>query len=451
VYLTAARAGGRRAGVLAAMLLAFAVMHLRDSHFFTVDISLTFFSVLSLYCLVRVAQGGRLAATLAGGVAFGLAVLSKYTAIFLAPLIALAHLLSPRAPRRIAPLGAWLGPIGRTAAAGAAGVATFLLLDPLVIQFYDKFRQDLREQVTGPLLGSVKPIFFAHFADIGSPQLYWFTNLLWWGLGPAFEIAALAAVVWLFIRRDRVSLLLASFPVVFFLVAGRSVAPFLRYAVPLAPMLSVALGVAGVQWLQRPRWRRPAIAALALVLATTIVWAAAYMNVYATQDVRLTASRWLTQNVPRNSKILVEPHHNIPPTGSYLTSQTFYGDYVLWGRGDMREDYYTLFSLDTYRYLYNGAPNDDERRAYIAARLALADWILIDDTYVQWYAALPESEHAVMKQHYRDLFSGRLGFELVKTFEVYPSLFGWPIKDDGAELTFRLFDHPRIYVFRRVR
>jgi hypothetical protein len=55
----------------------------------------------------------------------------------------------------------------------------------------------------------------------------------------------------------------------------------------------------------------------------------------------------------------------------------------------------------------------------------------------------------VVKQYYRDLFAGRLGFQLAQTFKVYPSLFGQNIVDDRAELTFRLFDHPRIFVFRR--
>ena len=58
-------------------------------------------------------------------------------------------------------------------------------------------------------------------------------------------------------------------------------------------------------------------------------------------------------------------------------------------------------------------------------------------------------DHAVVKQYYKDLFDGRLGFKLVKTFKTYPSLFGLTINDDDAELTFRLFDHPRVFVFLR--
>ena len=40
-------------------------------------------------------------------------------------------------------------------------------------------------------------------------------------------------------------------------------------------------------------------------------------------------------------------------------------------------------------------------------------------------------------------------FELVRTYKVYPSLFGITINDDAAELSFRLFDHPRVFIFKR--
>ena len=45
-----------------------------------------------------------------------------------------------------------------------------------------------------PALGVTKPILIAQFADLTHPRLYWFTNLLWWGLGPALEILGLAGV-----------------------------------------------------------------------------------------------------------------------------------------------------------------------------------------------------------------------------------------------------------------
>ena len=140
-----------------------------------------------------------------------------------------------------------------------------------------------------------------------------------------------------------------------------------------------------------------------------MLYALAYMNVFQQPDSRVQASEWLVKNVPQGSKILVEPSQNTPPMGAYFTATNFREDYVLWGGTTRqqaereRQDYYHLFTLDTYKYLYADRVDDDEKRGYIASRLAAVDWIVIDDTYVQWYQHLPESQNAVLKQHYRDL------------------------------------------------
>jgi len=280
---------------------------------------------------------------------------------------------------------------------------------------------------------------------------YWFTNLLWWGLGPALEIWALAGLVWLLLRRDRLAFLAAVFPLAYGLSAGQTatIAPFIRYTVPLAPPLAVAAAVLSADLLRHPKWRRPAQLATAVVLSTTLVWALAYMNVYHAPDSRLEASRWLLKNVPADSKILIEPSQNTPPMGSYLTAIKFHESYVMFYPQTEKHDYYWLYPLDTYRSLYNRGVDDDWRRNYIQSRLALVDWIVMDDSYLQQYQHLPESEHGVVKQYYRDLFSGRPGFNLIKTFKVYPSILGLTVNDDDAELTFRSFDHPRVFIFMR--
>jgi hypothetical protein len=452
-YAIARRLSGRRAGVFAAFLLAAAVIHLRESHFFSLDVSMTFFTALGLYFALRIVERGDVAGEAGSALAFGLGIASKYSAAFLAPMIAVAELLSPRAPRTLTPFqpGAWLRVAVRAAVTIGAGIAIFLMLDSLAIRYFDKFRSDIKTWVIDPLSGTTKPEWIAQFADVNALP-YWFTNLLWWSLGPALEICGLAGVVWLLaVRRDRLSILAGLFPIVYWLSAGKTatVAPFIRYTVPLAPPLAIAAGALCADLIRRPRWRTAGLVTTAVVIGTTTVWAAAYMNVFRQPDSRLAASQWLTQNVPAESKVLIEPSHNTPPMGSYLTDVKFHTNYVLFYPQTEKHDYYRLYALDTYRSLYNRGVDDDFRRTYIQSRLALADWIVMDDTYLQQYQHLPEPDHAVVKQYYRDLFAGRLGFTLVKTFKVYPSLFGLDINDDAAELTFRSFDHPRVFIFMR--
>ena len=454
-YAVATRIAGRLAGLLAAFFMAFAVLHIRDSHFAATDVIMVFFSTVALWTALRLVERGDWPSVIVAGVAFGFAILSKYTGAFVLGVIGLAYFLAPGRPTAVQPIGAWVRWVLRGIVPICIGFAIFLILFPLVWQYPVKFRADIKEWVTDPLSGVTKPIWIGQFGDLRVPELYWFTNLLWWGLGPALEILGVVGVVWLLLKWDRRTAVVASFPIIYFLVAGRTIAPMIRYSLPLIPALAIAAGVFGAEWMRRPRWRNLAFAVVGLTVVTTGLYAAAYMNVFRQPDSRLEASKWLMENVPENTKILVEPSQNTPPVGGYLTAPNFNNDYVLWGGTNRREaererkDYYHLYTFDAYRYLYADRFDDAEKRRYIDSRLDQADWIVMDDTFKIFYEHLQGPENAVVKQHYDDLLSGKLGFTVVKTFKTYPRIFGVDINDDEAEMTFKLFDHPRVFILRR--
>ena len=451
-YAIAARVGGRLAGLLSAFFLACAVLHVQSSHFATTDVAMAFFCVLTLWCALRVAERGDVASLVGAGLAFGGAILCKYSGGFVLGVVGLAYLLAPQRPSTMKPVGPWVRWVARGVIPIVVGFALFFVLDPLVWKYFAKFQSDIKEWVTDPLTGVIKPIWVAQFADLKRPELYWFSNLLWWGYGPCLEILGTLGVVWLLLQREKRAAVVAAFPILYFISTGHVNTPYARYAIPLAPALAICGGLLGAGMLARPGARRLAQAVVIVAVVITGLYCLAYMNVYRQPDSRLQASQWLLENVPPEANVLIEPSQNTPPMGSYLTNTDFGRDYVLWGpprTNPDRHDYYQLHTLDGYRALYNRGPSDDDRRNYIAGRLALADWIVMDDSYLQWYQHLPSPDHDVMKNYYRDLFAGQLGFSLVKTFKVYPSLFGWTINDDSAELTFRHFDHPRVYIFKR--
>lgn len=447
-WFAARKVGGRVAGLVAAALMATFVLHISESHSFRVDGMMLFFVALAWLFSLRIADEGRWPDYLWAGLFAGAAIGSKYSAAFILGVIGLAHLVSPGRPASWRDAGAWARWTARGLSPLVIAALTFAVIDPMAILYHEKFRRDIAEQITDPLTGAITPIWIAQFRDV-QPQLYWFTTNLWFGMGPAMEVWGLAGIVWLAWRRTRLALVAAAFPLVYLITAGATIAPMARYILPLGPGFAVAAGSLSAGLLAHRRWRPWALAATLVVVGTTSLYAAAYMNIYASKDARLAASKYLWSTVPSGSRILVEPAHSIPPTGSYLSAPDFYRDYVLWGKNAERRDYYTLYGLDTYVYLYRPGPSDDEKRAYIDSRLALADYIVMDDFYLQLYQHLPEAEYGAVKQYYRNLFAGRLGFDLVKTFKVYPSIFGITINDDRAELSSRMNDHPRIYIFKR--
>jgi hypothetical protein len=450
VYAIGARLLNRKAGLLAAAFLAVSVLHVRDSHFFSVDVTMVFFVVLTWLSLFRLAERGDVWAGVLTGLAFGAAILCKYSAAFMGLPMGFACLLSPLRPRTLRPLAAWRPWILRGVVPLAVAALTFAVLDPMAWQYSAKFRDDIRTLVTDPLTGVTRPLWIGQFAGITHPRLYWFTNLLWWGIGPALEVWAIAGLVWMATRRRALTWLAVVVPLAYFLTAGNTVAPFIRYAIPLVPMLAVAGGIFGADLLRRARWRTAGFAAVGLVLVATTAYAAAYMNIFRQPDSRVAAARYLRRAVPRGARILVEPSQVLPPMGEYYDHTNFYGDYQPRGAESERVEDFHLYTLDTYVYLYNDRLSDADKQAYIDRRLALVDWVILDDSFREFYRDLPRAQNHVVQDFYTNLVAGRLGFALVKRFKVYPSLFGWTIDDDRSELTFRLFDHPEILIFRRI-
>jgi hypothetical protein len=451
-FLAARRVAGTLAGLAAAALMAASVEHIRTSHFFTSDTSLTFFCTIALAAFVAIAESGSWRAYVLAGVSVGAAMSCKYTGAFLLLPLAFAHGLAPNRPAWRDRWSVWARWSGRGLLAGTLALAIFLATNPLIFAYPEKFLRDIQEGVIEPNFGDDGPIWTQQFADIPHLWRYWFTNLLPWGLGPAFAITGVTGIGWLLWRRGRGAWTVAAYAIAYYAIAAQTTTPFMRYILPLVPALAIAAGVVCVDLLARAPARRPrqlALAMVTIVLGTTWLWAIAYMQVYVREDTRVQAAAFIQRRIPEEAQVLVEPSQNTPPMGSYFTDPIFHYDYVGWGAQTTRDDYYHMHTLDVKSYLYaDDVPVEDKRR-YIAERLAKANYIVMDDTYLEFYEHLHGPEHQPVRQYYDDLFAGRLDFKLMRAFEVKPSLFGLDIHDEAAEMTFTLFDHPQVYVFMR--
>ena len=166
VYLVARRVAGRTAGLIAALLLACAVVHLRESHFFSVDISMLFFTLVAWLFALRMVETGRLRDYVLAGLGLGAAVSCKYTALFLVPVLGLAHLCAPGRPGRLADVRGWVSWTARGVTPLVTAAVVFAAIDPMAIMYFAKFWGDIDYWVVGVNSGAWRPIFMAQFTDI---------------------------------------------------------------------------------------------------------------------------------------------------------------------------------------------------------------------------------------------------------------------------------------------
>ena len=263
VFAIARRLWDARTALVAAALLAVAYLHVRDSHYGTTDVPMTFFVMLAVLLLFRAQGSERLGGYAWAGVAAGLAGATKYSAVFVVvPAIFAAAVHARRLTGRpviamASRLAAFAAPCGVVAALGIPFAAT----DPA------GFARSLQLLFTSTTSGH------QHLdLDIG-----WFTHLeysLRYGVGWPLLAAAVFGTAAMAVRQPAQAAVLLAFPLSYFALVGAARNQYFRYVVPLVPFLCLGAAAAvrdAVEALRRAGvdGSRPA-AAMAIALTAAL-------------------------------------------------------------------------------------------------------------------------------------------------------------------------------------
>jgi hypothetical protein len=275
--------GGPVGASASAILLCSALLHVRDSHFLTVDVPATFWVMASLSALiVHTRRGGR-AHLLLGASLAGLAMSTKYNAALFLPAMILAVWRSPNVERR-RDLLLLLSVSGFTFLLGSP----FIALDPG--GFWQGFIFEWQHFGRGH--GGL---------DLGNGWFHHLSFTLRHGMGLPLLLASLFSLVWLLRRRRAEDLVLLTAILGYFAVAGAGESLFLRYAIPLVPLLCVATGT----WLANLLRNQMGVAvaiSMAMILPSTLQ-VIQHDRLLATEDTRQLASKWIEARIPSGSRI----------------------------------------------------------------------------------------------------------------------------------------------------
>jgi 4-amino-4-deoxy-L-arabinose transferase-like glycosyltransferase len=452
VYMTGKRAYGARAGLLASAFYAFTVTAFREAHYYTTDSMNTFFITLGVYFIVRVALGDATRNYLLAGVAIGLAAGSKYNGAFLlVPLVA-AHVLrvyrsADEFKLKDAKPGTFFAKLfSRWLIASALlSFVVFLCTTPYAALTPSEFRRDLGK--IGHALSTKIGEGNQHYLGT-TPYWYYIENLLYWAQGPLLEAACLLGFLYALARHRRQDVVLLVWLIIYFAVVGGWLNKAVRYTLPMLPFLSLlaaAMFVEAHDYFGARRKRALNVVVVALggaTLAASLLYSLAYLNIYRQPHTGIQATRWAFANIPDGATILLEaptPQERPPVDGGKM----FYDDASF----DFGAHRFNFAYLDVPKFSRKDA-DAQIAGAELRATLARADYIIMS---VRWYEGLVNSPEAsaLIREHYHSLVEGTSDFELAEEVAVYPRLGALEIKDDAAELNFRVFDHPKVWIFRR--
>jgi len=493
----------RRLGLLASALMSVSVLNIQYSHFFGSETFLVFFMTAVFYFAIRIWKYGSIWNYIFAGLAFGMALGCKLSAmpIIVVPALAVIMRMWPnlealyaRAVGRNLPWRArdalpervdWSALIA-PAAGGiftliCAGVV-FRLVQPYAFNgpgVFDVFRWHIAQKDVFSLdallhVEFLKPSHYLDFnpkyrADIDGlinlqkgadfpPNLQWINRtpyvfplngIFFWGYGIPLSLATAGGMAYsafrLVWRRDLRGLLPLIWIVFLFWFIGRGFTPTIRYFLPIYPTMVImaALGILSL-------WDAALDGSIAKALPARLAAVRPYAKpaaqaVAALAVVGAFAWAYAFVGVYRQDISRVQASHwisdNVAP-GSHLTSNEWDDGLPLNLPGIRGSDFIGV-SLKPY------GQDSPQKVEDLVTGLDDADYVLETSTRV--YASIPRipARFPSTVLYYKYLFDGTLGFEKVAEFRNYPKIFGIEIPDQHAEESFTVYDHPPVTIWKK--
>ncbi len=460
VYVLGSRIYGRLygpwVGLLGAALVAFAVIHVQNSHFFRPETFSALWILAVFWAILRVMERRRLRDSL---------LLGLFTGLAFAPKVSIAPILLPLAicyyfRLKDAGNGRLMGVPRRelkqtflhALAAGAVSLAVFFLVTPYGLLFLSNF---LAEQAAQTNMANEAGLWPFTIQYVGTPAfLYQFKQTAVWGLGLPLGLVAWASIIFTgflvwqgsFARRGDILILAWVVPSILLLESFE--VRFQRYYFALIPFMvllgsrmlvwapfylrntmggaarrrTLAMTRSGVAssvsqtgrlWLflrQNPTGRRCLMAAawapVCVVLGFTVLYSLAFQSIYMKPHPAVTASQWINDHVP---------------AGTTIVSDNHWDEFVP-----------NLFAYDVWQFpAYE--PDGVSKMAELGGRLANAEYLVFYSQRPYVSVARDQERFPSTYEYYRQLFSGELGYQFERAFGSYPSLPGITLLDDPFE------------------
>jgi hypothetical protein len=286
-------------------------------------------------------------------------------------------------------------------------------------------------------------------------------------MGPLLGVTAFGGLAFAIgrglVRWEREEWVMLSWALVYFAITGSFRVKYLRYMLPLSPLLALMgarmLGAFG-DWLRGRGWNGGLeLAAPAGVAAFSLLYSLAFLNVYSERHPWIQASHWIYEHIPPGESVAVEHWDDPLPFTMKVGGQ--------WrGGGEYKHRILELYEEDS-----------SEKLDHLVESLVASDYIVLASNRL--YGTIPRlpERYPLTTRYYRMLFGEELGFELINFVAVYPKLLDIVLTDDTfgpsglptpmllanyrpsqialnmgrADESFSVYDHPKVLIFGKAR
>lgn len=409
----------KETALLAGIFYTFTVSSIQTAHLGITENLLTLTVVLLCLLSLELLKNPKFNNYFKSGAVLGIAVATKTTALSFSIFPFIAHLLVfIKNPRNFLKIYAFLFLFLLTA------LLVFTLFSPYTFLSWNKFMESLHYE-SGVATGSLPVPYTLQFSKT-IPYLFQIKNLFW-QIGPVFLFSLfgfLTLTFRLLTKREAEIFVFLSFPVIYFAYVGSWHTKFIRFMVPLLPFFIIYLSY--FLFLLKTRFKLLGTFLIILSVIITSIWALAFFSIYTREQTRISASKWIYQNVPAQSKILTEHWDDGLPVSVPSFSPVTY----------------QIEQLAIYD------PDNPQKIQYYAGKLSTADYIIINSRRLYGTLFYLPEKYPLTSRYYQLLFNESLGYEKVAEFTSYPALFGFEINDDASEETFQVYEHPKVIIFK---
>lgn len=422
--------------IYAAFLYGVAVLPIQLSHFFAADTFLNLFCWLSFYFALKIAvdkKSGVVWNMGWAGIFFGLALASKISALYFAPLIGFVMIY-----------GLFQRTTGKMyVVAGLCFILCSYFALRLGAPYYFETGSFLNPQIGTVFMNNIRTLkSYDNPQVLFPPANQWINapvylsplNMVVFGVGIMYFITSCIGIVSAFTKKRTLLLFgITAWAVLFLLYQSLQFAKTMRYLLFLYPLLAI-YGALGLRFIKEKteRLKMPFGTGVFIIYVVAIlVWPLAFFSIYTQDHSRVSASRWIYEHIPAGSVLLSEYWDDGLPLPMEASLYKKYRGIEV-----------HIFDLDT-----------KEKWDIIDAQLQNADYYIMSSN--RGWGSIPTvpKRYPVASKFYAAMMKNEAGYSLVKEFTSYPSLryMGIPLdfEDQWSEEAFTVYDHPKVMIFKK--